>query len=356
MDRINAEVTLGESTLLLTIERLTTLEQLAAIRAEWNALLAHNAVNEVFLTWEWQDAWWRAYQHGELFVLIGRDAHGTLHGIAPWFIDTSDPEERVLRPIGCVDVTDYLDIIAPHARREAFCSSLAAYLQAHRDAFARINLCNVHGKSPTLVDLPAALEKVGFQVALRPQEVCPVIQLPATFEQYLESLDKKQRHEARRKLRRAESAPEQVAWHIVSPEDNLESALETFLRLMAASHPSKAEFLRNAQNQTFFKLVMPRMAACGWLQLAFLTAGGTPIASYLNFDYDNRILVYNSGLQPEGYAHLSGGIVLLLHLIQHAIERGRREFDFLRGNETYKYRMGGQDRPVIEIQARFAAA
>ncbi len=339
----------------LTFDRLTTLEQLAAIRAEWNTLLAHNSINEVFLTWEWQDAWWRAYQHGELHVLIARDDNGALCGIAPWFIDLSDPTERVLRPIGCVDVTDYLDIIAPHAQRAAFCSGIAEQLKASRDAFSRINLCNVHGQSPTLVDLPAALETVGFQVTLRPQEVCPVIPLPETFEGYLESLDKKHRHEARRKLRRAENGEDNVAWHIVGSADDLETALETFLALMAASHPSKAAFLENEQHRTFFKLVMPRMADCGWLQLAFLTANGTPIASYLNFDYDNRVLVYNSGLQPEGYAHLSGGIVLLLHLIKHAIQEGRREFDFLRGNEDYKYRMGGQDRPVIEIQARLAA-
>lgn len=47
--------------------------------------------------------------------------------------------------------------------------------------------------------------------------------------------------------------------------------------------------------------------------------------------------------------------MLLLYLIEHAIQNGRREFDFLRGNEEYKYRMGGQDRPVIEIKARLAA-
>ncbi|PJF33382.1 MAG: hypothetical protein CUN49_18700, partial [Candidatus Thermofonsia Clade 1 bacterium] len=103
--------------------------------------------------------------------------------------------------------------------------------------------------------------------------------MPDTFEGYLESLDKKQRHEARRKLRRAENAEERVAWHIVGPNDDLEAALETFLRLMAASHPQKAAFLEEAHNREFFKLVMPRMAACGWLQLAFLTAGGVPIAS-----------------------------------------------------------------------------
>jgi len=85
--------------------------------------------------------------------------------------------------------------------------------------------------------------------------------------------------------------------------------------------------------------------------LTFLTVNGKPAATYLNFDYDNRILVYNSGLVPQTYAHLSPGIVLLAFNIQRAIDLGRREFDFLRGNEEYKYRMGGIDRPVMMLEA-----
>ena len=120
---------------------------------------------------------------------------------------------------------------------------------------------------------------------------------------------------------------------------------------MAASHPDKARFLEDPQNMTFFRAIVPIVAACGWLQLSFLTVNDEPAAAYLCFDYDNRILVYNSGLVPQTFAHLSPGIVLLAYLIRHAIDSGRSAFDFLRGNEEYKYRMGGHDHPVMLLEA-----
>lgn len=334
-------------------ECIRTPEGFAALRPEWDGLLAASANNEIFLTWEWLHTWWGAYHPGDLFIWAARDERGVLVGLAPYFIDLSDPAERVVRPIGCVDVTDYLDLIYLPAVGPDFCAGLAAQLAAHRAEFDRINLCNLCEVSPTKAILPPALEAAGFVVNIKGQEVCPVITLPTTFEGYLEALDKKQRHESRRKLRRAEAnEDDRVGWYIVGPQHDLTAELERFLQLMAASHPDKAEFLQDAKNAAFFRAVMPQIAACGWLQLSFLTVNDEPAATYLNFDYGNRIQVYNSGLQPEKFAHLSPGIVLLLYNIRHAIEQGRKEFDFLRGNEEYKYRMGGRDRAVLEVQAR----
>jgi CelD/BcsL family acetyltransferase involved in cellulose biosynthesis len=92
----------------------------------------------------------------------------------------------------------------------------------------------------------------------------------------------------------------------------------------------------------------------GWLQLNFLVVNDTPVATYLNFDYNDHILVYNSGLDPAEYGHLSPGIVLLAYTIEHAIELKRDVFDFLRGDEQYKYRMGGTDTSVMNLRAVWA--
>jgi CelD/BcsL family acetyltransferase involved in cellulose biosynthesis len=89
----------------------------------------------------------------------------------------------------------------------------------------------------------------------------------------------------------------------------------------------------------------------GWLQLAFMTVAGERAAAYLNFDYDNHIWVYNSGYSLK-YRDLSTGWVLLAHLIQWAIENRREEFDFLRGDEDYKYRFGGVERFVSRLIAK----
>ena len=333
----------------MKLELITTLEHFDSLKDEWNSLLPDNATNEIFLTWQWQNLWWNAYCPGDLFVFSGRDDSGKLVGLAPWFVEQPS---RTIRSIGCVEVTDYLDVLASPAHRESFFTAIADHLAANTGAFKNIDLCNIPGGGPTLDVLPRLLAERGFSVQTKPQEVCPIISLPRDFETYIEQLDKKNRHELRRKIRRAESSDEKVGWYIVGPEHDLDAEVHRFIDLMAASHPDKAKFLEDPKHVVFFKSIVPCAAACGWLQLSFLTVNGKPAAAYLNFDYDNRILVYNSGLVPQTYAHLSPGIVLLAYNIQHAIEHGKREFDFLRGNEEYKYRMGGKDRPVMMLEAQ----
>lgn len=315
-------------------------------RAEWNDLLVDSAANQIFLTSEWQSAWWEAYHPGELCVLVARDEAGRWMGLAPWFIDTSPDGRRTARTVGCVDVTDYLDIVARRGHEMAVFEALAGWVAAHTDAFDEIMLCNIPETSLALKGMAQAAEAHGLASTVRLQEVCPIVRLPETFADYVSGLDKKNRHELRRKLRRAAN---EVGWYIAGPEHDLDAELAHFMTLMAASSMQKAAFLDDAKNRRFFELMVPLMAERGWLQLAFLTVRGERAAAYLNFAYDQRVLVYNSGLAPSAYGHLSPGIVLLSRLIEHAIEQGYHTFDFLRGDEPYKYDMGGRDTGVYQL-------
>jgi CelD/BcsL family acetyltransferase involved in cellulose biosynthesis len=321
------------------------------LRDEWTPLLHRSSADGIFLTDEWQQTWWTAYHPGALWIITCRTDDDELIAIAPWFIEDHPTRGRVVRTVGCVEVTDYLDIIVARGYESTFFPALADYLAAHLHSYDVLDLCNIPAASVTLACLPDQLRACGFDVTVKLQEVCPVIELPATWDDYLARLDKKQRHELRRKIRRAQGAPEGVAWYTVGPEHNLETELERFLRLMASSAEEKAVFLRDPQNLTFFRTVAPVLMERGWLQLNILTVGGNPAAAYLNFSYNNQVLVYNSG-QDGQYAHLSPGIVLLAYTIRHAIEHGQRVFDFLRGNENYKYQMGGRDTEVFMLIAR----
>ncbi len=314
---------------------------------EWNELLADSQANQIFLTCEWLTTWWQVYQPGELCVLVLRESeHGRWLGAAPWFISTDANGQRALCFVGCVDVTDYLDILTRQGYEAEVFAALAGWLAEHAGEFDRAHLCNIPQASPVLAHLPALLEAHGLAVTTEQSEVCPVIVLPETFIDYVQSLSSKDRHELRRKVRRAAGV---TSWYIVGPEHDLDAEITKFLDLMAASTPSKAEFLADANNYEFFKQIVPRLARCGWLQLAFMTVGGEAVAAYLNFSYLNRIMVYNSGLNPDLHANLSPGIVLLCNLIEHAILQGRSEFDFLRGNESYKYDMGGRDTAIYDL-------
>ena len=96
------------------------------------------------------------------------------------------------------------------------------------------------------------------------------------------------------------------------------------------------------------------LAERGWLQLSFLDVDDRPAATYFCFAYHSDILVYNSGYDPTASPQLSPGWVLLARLIQHTIVERRRRFDFLQGNEDYKYRFGGVDEPVHRMVIRRA--
>ncbi len=334
----------GDNVLSLTVH--TNASAFEVLQPEWNALLDHARSNRIFSTWEWQSTWWTAYHPGELLIIAVRNDDEELVGLAPLFIDAN----RNAHFVGCEDVTDYLDIIVHQDYETEVYHALADYLAENKgNNFDAIELCNIPAESPTLSGFQEVLVSAGFTTGTELIDVCPVIELGDDWEEYLANLDKKQRHEIRRKIRRASG--DNINWYIVSDEHDLTTELDTFLDLMACASEDKTKFLQDENNLAFFKAMVPLFYEKGWLQLAIIKMDGEPAAGYLNFDYGNEIGVYNSGLNIEVGGTLSLGIVLLSHLINHAIDQGRDRFDLLRGNETYKYRMGGQDDEVHRLMA-----
>ena len=334
------------------LELHSSAEIFAQLQPEWNALVQRSASNRIFSTLEWQAAWWEAFNPGPLQLLTLRDEAQRLLAIAPLFIDREANGDRVLSLVGCKEVTDYLDFIVDRDHFQSVLTRIADWLAAESSRFDRIEFCNIPAASPGLAALPDLLRARSFEVEVRQEDVCPVLRLPGSWSDYVASLEKKQRHELRRKLRRAQGNAQKFDWYHVGPEHNLDKEMSHFLALMAASDPDKQRFLEDPGNLSFFRNIAAVMLERGWLRLNFLTIAGERAAAYLNFTYNDEMLVYNSGLLPHAYGHLSPGIVLLAWNIRHAIESGMRVFDFLQGDETYKHQMGGRDEAVFNLYAR----
>lgn len=318
------------------------------LAAEWDSLLPSDNALNFFMRVDWQRTWWKHLQRGELTIASVRDDHGALRGVAPCFIATDDAGQRVMHVIGCTDITDYVDWIVARGYEQPVAAALWDFFKSpDAPGWDVIQLCNVPENSPTLQLLPGLAARDGFKAAVAVEDVCPVILLPDSYEAYLESLDKKQRHELKRKRRRAEEYP--VAWYVVGPEHNLEQEIDAFLDLMASSTPDKAEFLTQRGHRAFFKEIGPILFARGMLDLSFLSVNDRRVAAMWNFAYGDRMMLYNSGLNSQEFMALSPGIVLLTFNIEHSIADGFARYDFLQGNEGYKYRMGAQTTHVCSL-------
>jgi CelD/BcsL family acetyltransferase involved in cellulose biosynthesis len=325
------------------------------LRPEWNALLRKSTADTPFLTYEWQKTWSDCLCscEGELQLLTVRDG-GALLGIAPLFVlselDKSGQPQRLLRLIGSVDASDYLDLITVRGReREVFSAMLDALGQSK--TWNALDLWNVPEESMSRKLLPELAAERGWTVTDEKQVVCPIIQLPTTFDDYVQSLDKKERHELRRKLRRGE-ATEGVTWYAITGADHthhLDEAADSFITLMMKSRSDKSDFMTDEMRR-FFHQIIHATHAGGFLHLAFLEVDGIKVATYLSFDYNQKRLVFNSGLETEGFQSLSAGILLVARIIDEAIQLGYSEFDFLRGDEKYKYQLGAKDTWIYHVK------
>jgi CelD/BcsL family acetyltransferase involved in cellulose biosynthesis len=133
---------------------------------------------------------------------------------------------------------------------------------------------------------------------------------------------------------------------IIDGEDGLEPAITDFFGLMT-QEMDKVNFLTSPMRHQM-EAIIRAAAEGGWLQMAFLRAGDSRIAGYLNFDYDNRIWAYNAGFN-NAFASLSPGWLIMAEMVGWCAEHGREVFDFMRGGEEYKYRFGGKDRFVERL-------
>ena len=93
------------------------------------------------------------------------------------------------------------------------------------------------------------------------------------------------------------------------------------------------------------------MADAGHLRLLFLEVDKIRVATVMGFDYRDRFYLYNSGYDPD-YSSLSAGLLLKALCLKESIAAGKKRFEFLRGAEDYKYRLGGQDIPVYQSLIR----
>jgi CelD/BcsL family acetyltransferase involved in cellulose biosynthesis len=339
--------------IIVQTEIYSTTEGFEALKIEWNELLHDSAADTIFLSYQWQTTWWKNLGVGTPLLIAVRDEIGRLLGLAPLFRFINVEEAWELSTIGCVDVSDYLDIIIRRGFENDVYAALLDILgrpDVMNASWDVISLCNIPQTSPTLDIFSRMAKDRGYRVECLVQEVCPIVTLPDTWDMYLQNLEGKERRELRRKMRKA-NPNNGVDWYIVGPEHDLDVEVETFIELMALSHQDKAGFLHD-NHRNFIHQITREAWDAGWLELAFLTVRGQPAASMLNFVYRNRTLLYNSGLDAENFLRLSPGIVLTAQLVKHSIQEKREAFDFLRGDERYKYQLGGVDTTVNQLLIR----
>jgi CelD/BcsL family acetyltransferase involved in cellulose biosynthesis len=322
---------------MLTVEAHAALEPLGA---EWQALVDRAPEATVFQSWEWIATFWKHRGRGQLFVLVAREA-GRMVGILPLAI--ARYRGLPLRRVSFLGapLSDYQDLISEAGRAAECAGAFFAHLREHAARWDLVDLADVREDSAL-----AQMQMPGLIVA--PHRICPFLALPASWENYQQTLGRNLRGNLGRKRRQLEARL--GARFDTVPAGEIEPALETLYRLhnrrwrrRGLAGAFAAEGVRS-----FHREVAPLLAARGWLRLHRLQAGGATRAVLYCFGHRGRVYYYLGGFDLA-LSNYGPGNLLLAHAIAQAIDEGAAELDFLRGDEHYKFEWGARERRTVRL-------
>jgi CelD/BcsL family acetyltransferase involved in cellulose biosynthesis len=253
---------------------------------------------------------------------------------------------------------DYATILAAPADLPIVAETVADYLAepAGRHPWDVVDLRRLRCGDPAADALAAAFGareiSKGWTLNVEREDVSPVVTLPfdTDIDGFLATLGKKQRHEIRRKVRRASAVGEVRLDESVDPLADL----ETFIGLHQKKWGSDGLFPETpggAQSRVLFRRLFELHGPDGPLRMTFLSVGGRRIASGIHFETGDAYLYYNAGVDMEA-RDLSPGVLMIYSYIVRALATGIRRLDFLRGDEPYKYDWGAEDEPIQRLLVR----
>jgi len=314
---------------------LDTDAALFALAPEWEALWRRVPGASPFASPAWLLPWWRHFGTGAPFVAIGRTG-GRLSGVLPLY-RLDEPGIRKLLPVGA-GTTDHLDaLLEPGV-------AVGPLLQAALDRARAggVDVCD-------LIEVPpgSALHGIaprGWHVRWAAGEPCPVLTLPATIAELAGVVPGNTLRKVRMNRNRAARAGG-FTIETAGPA-TVQSMLSELARLHQARWTAQGEAgaFSDPAVLAFQRDAVPALLQAGALRLQTLRIGDAVAAAcYTLLAGRDRILFYLSGFDAA-HAFVSPGTLLLASIIEQAITEGRREANFLRGREAYKYAWGGLDR------------
>jgi len=337
----------------IKIRKISESKEFESLSEVWDSLLRKSKDdNPIYLTHEWLSIWWKHFGEGKKLNILLIEKEGQLIGIVPLM----RTEYRIgllrisaLETIGSLNC-NHIGLIRSGSSEEA----VSAFLTYLEEEFAKgelvLRLAWVPDDSRFIELLRSRISLPASNLIMheKVKTLAPYITLPATWDEYSRWLSPNRRHTLRRKLRSLEKA------HSVEFRDctkgNLDDMLSRFIDLHEKRWQSAnvSGVFSDPKMKGFFRDIAARFLEKGWLHFSCQFVDSETVSAEFGFIYNNKFYCATSA-RDVGYSEYSVGHLHQMFLIKHAIEKGLREFDFLRGVEPYKFHWTKSARKYMNV-------
>ena len=349
----------------MKIEIIDRIETFEAIRDNWEDVYHQDPQAQFLISWSWISTTVRELAQRQIpwLILAAKSSSNTFNyvGFLPLTIETEKNEQggffvNQLSLLGTTDAEHPGCLSLPEYEIEAV-SAFANYLQ-QLDFWSVLSIPNVPQTSKRIDRFLKGFDSTNFSaIESRSNsyqnpldninnQIVPYLALPDSWEQYLQdSLSSNTRQKVRRFLRKIENSAE---FRITQANaDNLEQHIDVLSKLWRASWESRKGVKRCNDFVHHMSFELRQCFEHGCLDLPVLWQGNKPLASIANLiDFDKKTIAFLAGGRDETFRKFPTGFVLHACAIRDAIAEGFKTYDFLVGNEAYKYSFGARERYV----------
>lgn len=321
----------------ITVERLTDVQQFQALEPAWNTLLERNAGSSPQTTFPWLFTWWRWFGSSkELYLLVARQG-GSCVGIAPLFLQRDEDQEGSPRTIHFLGegLSDYAGFLCGSEDGEVT-RTFWQYLFAHSDEWEEISLRELRDDGPDIAGDLADCAGWSFLVRSGPTVACPFLRITGDMAAYEQELS----HNMRKNLRKAHDHALDEGLSLcfdvctqVSPA--LLDEMEAIAAQRSQTDGHRSPFLI-PQQRGFVWDALPLLAQQGLLRI-FTARDGRRLVSYIICFSSHGILYDWISSYDPAYRTFSVTTLLREYLFKYVHTQGYRIFDFMRGQEPYKF-------------------
>jgi len=322
-----------------------------------NILNRPGATCSIFSTWEWLSTWWKHFGEGNRPTIISVEDEGTVVAIAPLMLSRRRllgfANIEKIEFIGG-DCSDYHDFIHDANKGECL-DEIVDCLMESVDGWDWIELRDISEDSDIahLFETQQYAHLRGLRTKKRFTGLCPYLTLSRPSSAMVEGLPFNLRRNLKKALRRL-SAGRLVDFSRYDEIDlSPTQAMRSFMDLHEmrwAARDSSGLFTRFGEEFRAFHMEVARhFAEKGWLGLYFLTVDGELASAMYGFEYHERFYAYLVGWNPDYYQYSIGNLMTMM-LLEKLTDQGFNEFDFMKGNEPWKFQWTDTFRKNVEIR------
>jgi CelD/BcsL family acetyltransferase involved in cellulose biosynthesis len=323
--------------------------ELLGLRHEWDALHELSDAG-FFASWAWMSsALSQIHPERAPKIFLARDDTGTLVGVLP-LSEERVGSARVWRFLGDDTIgSDYLDVMAVRGHEGVLHRALWAEVIRRAGAdYDLLDLLDLVEGTPSVGVLRALCTEARLPLRVHTRFRCPHIAIEGTFEAHLKNCGRADNLKRRRRW--LEKQPGYTI-EVATRPDGVDEALDSFFRLHRLRWASDggSQGINSPKVEAFHRQVTRLLAERHQVRLYTLRVEGRAIASVYMLVRGKTWSFYQSGYDPA-WAPRSPGLVLLARTIEDAFVAGASEYDFLRGEEPYKFEWATGERRTLSLR------